>query len=65
MGIQLESDMFGMIESLATAAVGAVIEIPVAIVVDVVTVGRAEATADAIGNMVNNIHDATQPSDID
>ena len=53
--------MFGMLESLGKAVVGAVVEVPVAIAVDVVTLGQAEATGDAIGNVVNNLQDATKP----
>lgn len=58
--------MFGMIESLAKAAV-AVVTVPVAVVADVVTLGGALTdkdqpyTADAVGDLVDNLKDATKP----
>lgn len=58
--------MFGMLESLAKAAV-AVVTVPVAIVADVVTMGGALTdkdqpyTADAVGDLVDNLKDATRP----
>ena len=54
--------MFGMIESLTKAVVGVVVEAPVAIAVDVVTLGQAGATSDALSNVVDNLQDATKPS---
>ncbi len=59
--------MFGMLESLTKAAVGVVIETPVAIVADVVTMGGAMTdkekpyTASAIQGVVQNIENATKP----
>ena len=58
--------MFGMLESLAKAAV-AVVTVPVALVADVVTLGGSLTdkdqpyTADAVGDMVDNLKDATRP----
>ena len=58
--------MFGMIESLAKAA-AAVVTVPVAVVADVVTMGGALTdkdqpyTADAVGDLVDNLKDATKP----
>ena len=58
--------MFGMIESIAKAAV-AVVTVPVAVVADVVTMGGALTdkdkpyTADAVGDLVDNLKDATKP----
>lgn len=58
--------MFGMLESLAKAAV-AVVTVPVAVVSDVVTLGGAPTdkdqpyTADAVGDLVDNLKDATRP----
>lgn len=59
--------MFGMLESLAKAAVGVVVETPVAIVADVVTMGGALTdkdkpyTAEAVGRVVDNVKDAAEP----
>lgn len=58
--------MFGFIESLAKAAVS-VVELPVAVVADVVTLGGALAdkdtsyTAKAAENLVQNISNAANP----
>lgn len=58
--------MFGMFESLAKAAV-AVVTVPVAVVADVVTMGGVLTdkdqpyTADAVGDLVDNLKDATKP----
>jgi len=58
--------MFGMLESLAKAAV-AVVTVPVAVVADVVTLGGSLTdkdqpyTADAVGDLVDNLKDATRP----
>jgi hypothetical protein len=58
--------MFGMLESLAKAAV-AVVTVPVAIVADAVTLGGSLTdkeqpyTADAVGDLVDNLKDATRP----
>lgn len=60
--------MFGMLESLAKAAVGVVVETPLAIAADVVTLGGALTdrdqpyTAEAISNVVENVSDAVKPS---
>ena len=59
--------MFGLLESLAKAAV-AVVTVPVAIVADVVTLGGSLTekdqpyTADAVGDLVDNLRDATRPN---
>jgi len=59
--------MFGMISDLAKAAVGVVVETPVAIAADVVTLGGALTernkpyTASAIQGVVQNIENATKP----
>ena len=61
-----EIEMFGMIESLAKAA-AAVVTVPVAVVADVVTMGGVLTdkdqpyTADAVGDLVDNLKDATKP----
>ena len=60
--------MFGMLESLAKAAV-AVVTVPVNLVVDVATLpstafdGKAPFgnTSEAIGDMVQNLKNATKP----
>ena len=58
--------MFGMIESIAKAAV-AVVTVPVAVVADVVTMGGALTdkdkpyTAEAVEDLVDNLKDATKP----
>ena len=58
--------MFGMLESLAKAA-AAVVTVPVAAVADVVTLGGSLTdkdqpyTADAVGDLVDNLKDATRP----
>jgi len=58
--------MFGMIESLAKAAV-AVVTVPVAVVADVVTMGGALTdkdkpyTAEAVEDFVDNLKDAATP----
>jgi hypothetical protein len=58
--------MFGMLESLVKSA-AAVVTVPVAIVADVVTMGGALTdkdqpyTADAVGDLVDNLKDATRP----
>lgn len=61
--------MFGMFESLAKAAVG-VVTVPVNLVVDVVTLpstafdgkGPFDRTGGAIGDVVQNLKDATTPN---
>lgn len=58
--------MFGMLESLMKVA-AAVVIVPVAIVADVVTLGGSLTdkdqpyTADAVGDLVDNLKDATRP----
>ena len=58
--------MFGMLESLAKAAV-ALVTVPVSVVADVVTLCGALSdidqpyTADAVGDLVDNLKDATRP----
>ena len=58
--------MFGMIESIAKAAV-AVVTVPVAVVADVVTMGGALTdkdkpyTAEAVEDFVDNLKDAATP----
>lgn len=59
--------MFGMLESLAKAAVG-VVTVPVAVVADVVTLGGSLTdkdepyTASAVSDVVQNLADATNPT---
>jgi hypothetical protein len=59
--------MFGMLESLTKAAIGVVVETPIAIVSDVVTLGGAMTekdqpyTATALENVVKNVADAVKP----
>ena len=59
--------MFGLIESLAKAAVG-VVTLPVAVVADVITLGGALTekdepyTASAASDIVKNLSDATKPN---
>lgn len=60
--------MFGMLESLTKAAVGAVIETPLAIAEDVITMGGVlndkdePATATALKKVAKNVGDATNPN---
>lgn len=59
--------MFGLLESLTKAAVGVVVETPIAIVADVITLGgaltdKAEPyTATAVRKMVENVQVAAKP----
>ena len=59
--------MFGMLESLVKAAT-AVVTIPVSVVADVVTLGGSLTdkekpyTSEAVGDLVDNLKDATRPS---
>lgn len=59
--------MFGILESLTKAALGAV-TVPVGVVADVVTLGGALTdkkepyTATAVSDVVKNLKDATRPS---
>ena len=58
--------MFGMLESLAKAAV-AVVTVPVAVVADAVTLGGAlndrdePYTSEAVSDFVDNLKDAAKP----
>jgi len=58
--------MFGMIGKLAKATVGAVVETPIAVVADVVTLGCAlndrkePYTATAVQKVVKNVQDSTK-----
>lgn len=58
--------MFGFIESLAKATVGAVIETPLAVIADVVTLGgeltdqKESYTETAVSKVVKNVQDATK-----
>ncbi len=59
--------MFGMLTSLTKAVVGAVIETPIAVVADVVTLGGALTdqhepyTATSVKKVMQNIEDAAEP----
>ena len=59
--------MFGLLGNLAKAAVGAVVETPVALVADVVTLGgsltdkKEPYTATAVSKVVENVQNATKP----
>jgi len=58
--------MFGLISNLAKATVGAVIETPISLVADVVTLGGALTdketpyTVAAVSKVVKNIEEATE-----
>jgi hypothetical protein len=60
--------MFGMLESVAKAALG-VVTVPVAVAADVVTLGGALTdkdepyTAEAVRDVVQNLKDAAKPKD--
>lgn len=60
--------MFGMLESLAKAAV-AVVTVPVAAVADVVTMGgvltdkESTYTGEAVSDAMKNLRDAAKPKD--
>ena len=60
--------MFGMLESLVKAAVGVVMQTPVALVADALTLGgtlsdRKESyTSQAVSDVVKNIDNAVKPS---
>lgn len=59
--------MFGMLGSLTKAVVGAVVETPLAVAADVVTLGgaltdkREPYTASAVRRVVQNVEDAVEP----
>lgn len=58
--------MFGMLANLAKATVGAIVETPIAVVADVVTLGGALTdteepyTATALGKVVKSVQEATK-----
>lgn len=58
--------MFGMLKSLTKATVGVVIETPIAVVADAVTLGGTLTdkdepyTAEAVGKVMDNLSDATE-----
>ncbi len=58
--------MFGMLGNLTKAVVGAVIETPIAVVADVVTLGgtltdnKSPYTSEAISKVVDNVQKATK-----
>jgi len=60
--------MFGMLKSLGKAAVGLVVETPIAVVADVVTMGgvltdkKEPYTKTALGKVVDNVEQATDPN---
>ena len=60
--------MFGVLNSLTKAVVGVVVETPIAIVADVVTLGGSMTdknepyTVTALGKVVDNVSDATDQS---
>lgn len=62
--------MFGIIGNLTKAVVGLVIEAPIAIVADVVSMGglltdKGEPyTASAIKGVIKNVENATKPDDV-
>ena len=57
--------MFGLIENLTKAAIGVVVETPIAVVADVVTLGGALTdkdkpyTAEALSKVMENIEKST------
>lgn len=59
--------MFGMLSDLAKAAVGVVVETPIAIAADVLTLGGSLTdkdepyTATAVKNVMQNVENATEP----
>jgi predicted metalloprotease len=60
--------MFGMLESLVKAAVGVVVQTPVALVADALTLGGTQSdrkesyTSQAVSDVVKNIDNAVKPS---
>lgn len=58
--------MFGMLENLVKATVGVVIETPIAVVADVVTLGgsltdkEVPYTTTAVSKVVKNVQDSTK-----
>jgi hypothetical protein len=63
--VNKEINMFGMLESLTKAVVGVVVETPIAVVKDVVTMGGALTdedepyTSQSLKKVVKNVSDAT------
>ena len=61
--------MFNILEGLAKAVVGVVVETPVAVVADMVTMGGLLTdkdkpyTATALKNVIENIENATKPEE--
>ena len=59
--------MFGFIGNIAKAAVGVVVQTPLAVVADVVTLGgtltdkKVPYTATAVSNVVKNVENAVKP----
>lgn len=59
--------MFGMLESLTKAVVGVVVETPIALAADVLTLGGALTdkeepyTATTLKGVMKNVEDATKP----
>lgn len=58
--------MFGMLENLTKAVVGTVVEVPLAVAADVVTLGGALTdkdkpyTAEAVSKVVQNVSESTK-----
>ena len=63
-----KENMLDVLSSLTKAAVGAVVQTPIAIVADIATLGGALVdkeqpfTATAVGNVVNNLENAVKPN---
>ena len=59
--------MFGFIENLAKATVGVVVQTPLAVAADVLTLGgsmtdkKVPYTATAVSNVVKNVENAVKP----
>ena len=59
-------NMFGMLKSVTKAAVGVVVETPIAVVADVVTLGGTLTdkdepyTATSVGKVMDNLSDVTE-----
>ena len=64
--ITKEEDMFGILSNLTKAVVGTVIETPIAVVADVVTLGGSLTdrdtpyTSEAVSKVVDNVQKATE-----
>lgn len=65
------TDMFGMLGSLTKAAVGTVVETPISIVADVITLGGTLTdkdepyTATSVKKVMDNLSDATESTKSD